>query len=86
MKWTKHLPMNPSDGHGLNMCFNRHSGYGGYSDWTRGGRKIIAVEDLDELETWMRLEDGSISGHIMLNSTYGTDEYPAVTPMESPGW
>lgn len=45
MKWAKDLPNNsPTNGHGLNLCFNRHTGYGGYSDWARGGRQIILEE------------------------------------------
>jgi hypothetical protein len=31
-----------------------------------------------ETETWARLEDGSVSGKVTLNSTYGTDSYPEV--------
>lgn len=83
MKWSKDLLNNsPVNGKGLNMCFNRHSGYGGYSNWTRGGRQIVVKEaKLDELETWIRLEDGSVSGHVTLNSTYGQDHYPTVSAM-----
>ncbi|CBX97919.1 hypothetical protein IAQ61_000902 [Plenodomus lingam] len=79
MKWSKPLPnTSPSNGNGLNLCFNRHSGYGGYTDWTRGARQIMVKEDKlgkNEVETWIRLEDGNISGRVMLNSTFGTDRY-----------
>ena len=73
-------------GNGLNMCFGRHTGYGGYAEYTRGGRHIVIYEDVlggdNAIETWNRLEDGCISGRVMLNSTYGTaDTYPAV-PVE----
>lgn len=82
MKWAKPLlNTSPSNGNGLNLCFNRHSGYGGYTNWVRGARQIIVHEDMlgkDELETWIRLEDGNISGHVMLNSTFGTDKYAEV--------
>ena len=82
MKWSKDLPNNsPANGNGVNICFNRHTGYGGYSDWARGGRQIVVEESkLGEkvLETWIRLEDGSVSGRVTLNSTYSTDKYPAV--------
>ncbi|KAF2853407.1 Metallo-dependent phosphatase [Plenodomus tracheiphilus IPT5] len=82
MKWSKFLPnTSPSNGNGLNLCFNRHSGYGGYADWARGARQIIVEEDKlgkDEVETWIRLEDGNISGRVTLNSTFGTDRYVEV--------
>lgn len=88
MKWEKDLPTNPTHGNGLSFCFNRHSGFGGYSNWKRGARQIIIEEgnlDKREVETWIRLEDGSISGHVTLNSTYGTDQYEEVELMESSG-
>ena len=67
-------------GNGMALCFGRHSGYGGYGSWTRGSRQIFLDESILEksVETWIRLEDESISGAVMLNSTYGLDEYPAV--------
>ncbi|KAF1346429.1 hypothetical protein EJ07DRAFT_169873 [Lizonia empirigonia] len=78
MKWSKDLPNNsPANGNGLNVCFNRHSGYGGYSDWARGGRQIVVEE--------AQLEDGSVSGQVTLNSTYGTDKYPKVAKLKSSG-
>ena len=89
MKWSKDLPHNsPANGKGLNLCFNRHTGYGGYSEWARGGRQIVVEEaKLGEnvLETWIRLEDGSVSGRVTLNSTYGTDRYPAVAKLKIAG-
>lgn len=82
MKWSKNLPNNePTNGNGLNICFNRHSGYGGYTDWKRGARQIVIKEDAlgkNELETWIRLENGSVSGRVTLNATYGVDQYPKV--------
>lgn len=67
-------------GNGLNLCFGRHTGYGGYGSWTRGSRQILLDETTLETEiaTWIRLEDGSVSGQVSLNSTYGEDRYPAV--------
>lgn len=67
-------------GNGLFLCFGRHSGYGGYGSWTRGARQILLDErTLDSYtETWVRLEDGTVSGHVVLNRTYGEDYYPAV--------
>ncbi|KAF1851497.1 Metallo-dependent phosphatase [Cucurbitaria berberidis CBS 394.84] len=87
MKWSKSLPYNdPTKGNGLNLCFNRHSGYGGYTDWKRGARQIVIEQDKlgkNELETWIRLEDGDVSGHVMLNATYGVDHYPKVDKLKS---
>lgn len=89
MKWSKDLPNNsPVNGNDINLCSGRHTGYGGYSGWTRGGRQIVIEEArLGEnvLETWIRLEDGSVSGRVTLNSTYGIDKYPAVEERESSG-
>lgn len=67
-------------GNGLNLCFGRHSGYGGYGSWTRGSRQILLDETILETQilTWVRLEDGSVSGKVNLNSTYGEDWYPSV--------
>ncbi|KAF2107541.1 Metallo-dependent phosphatase-like protein [Lophiotrema nucula] len=90
-KWsaTDGLPdTTPSTGNGIFLCFGRHTGYGGYGKWTRGARQIVIYEkDLGkkEAETWVRLETGEISGHVMLNETYGTDRYPAVPKTFSQG-
>ncbi|EUC46708.1 hypothetical protein COCMIDRAFT_35699 [Bipolaris oryzae ATCC 44560] len=68
------------NGNGLNICFNRHSGYGGYSDWTRGARQIVVGEDMlgkNIVDTWIRLENGKVSGRVTLNNTFGTDQYSA---------
>ncbi|OAG01204.1 Metallo-dependent phosphatase [Paraphaeosphaeria sporulosa] len=95
MKWTetpKPIPAGwPSDTQdgGLNICFGRHTGYGGYSEVMRGGRHIVIFEDAlggdNAIETWNRLEDGEISGRVMLNSTYGIDKYPRVEVKLSDG-
>ena len=49
------------------MCYGRHSGYGGYGNWSRGARVIqteLVMGDGDKMEeteikTWLRMEDGS---------------------------
>jgi hypothetical protein len=67
------------------LCFGRHTGYGGYGRWTRGSRQVR----LDEralargIRTWNRLEDGSVSGAVVLNATYGEDRYPVVNNTET---
>lgn len=67
-------------GNGVNLCFGRHTGYGGYGSWTRGSRQVMVSLDAlgSETETWTRLEDGTTAGAVTLNETYGSDEYPAV--------
>lgn len=65
------------EGNGLVMCFGRRTGYGGYGDWARGGRQILLHENVSErpIETWIRLEDGTVHGRVTLNSTFGRDQY-----------
>lgn len=67
-------------GNGLHLCFGRHTGYGGYGTWTRGSRQILINEKTlgKSTETWIRLEDRTVSGRVVLNSTYGSDEYAQV--------
>jgi hypothetical protein len=67
-------------GDGLFLCFGRHTGHGGYGSWRRGSRQIMLREETlgKEVETWIRLEDSSISGKVTLNGTYGVDNYPVV--------
>ncbi|KAJ9353856.1 hypothetical protein DTO027B9_5069 [Paecilomyces variotii] len=79
-RWNSTLSGMNLTGNGLFLCFGRHSGYGGYGSWTRGARQILLDErTLDSYtETWVRLEDGTVSGHVVLNRTYGEDYYPAV--------
>lgn len=64
----------------INMCYGRHSGYGGYGDAARGSRQILLHSTTieRELQTWIRLEDGTISAPVHLNSTYGQDKYTPV--------
>jgi hypothetical protein len=70
------------------FCFGRHTGYGGYGHWSRGSRQVFfdrstfSMEN-PSLETWIRLEDNSISGHVFLNSTYGVDFYPEASHKET---
>lgn len=80
-KWD-HLVKNMTVvGNGLNLCFGQHTGYGGYGNWIRGARQIrVDRETLKskwEVDSWIRLESGSVVGSVSLNSTYGHDKYPA---------
>lgn len=80
-KWDGETVAQNLSGNGLNMCYGRHTGYGGYGNAKRGGRQIMLNEETlhDEVETWIRLEDGQISAHVTLNGTYGHDEYSSVS-------
>jgi hypothetical protein len=82
MKYSSTVPIenyNPQTApNNMHLCFDRHAGYGGYSDWERGSRQIIISEEDMRIDTYMRMEGGRISGRVTLNSTYGTDQYPAV--------
>lgn len=63
------------------LCFCKHSGFGGYGAWNRGVR--IVQMDLDfyrpgfiRVNTWVRVQDGSVVTKVSLNETYGQDGYP----------
>ncbi|CAG8419087.1 unnamed protein product [Penicillium salamii] len=79
-KWDSKLPELNFTGNGINMCYGRHSGYGGYGDWARGGRQIMLDQQslASDMQSWVRMEDGSISGNVHLNATYGQDRYRLV--------
>jgi len=53
---------------GIDVCFGRHSGYGGYGNWTRGSRIIVISKNSNIIDTYVRMEDGSIidSGKLSL--------------------
>ncbi|KAI1776267.1 Metallo-dependent phosphatase [Hypoxylon cercidicola] len=80
-KWDRLLPnMTVAPQNGVNLCFGQHSGYGGYGNWERGARQILATKsklENFEVDTWIRLESGSVVGSVSLNGTYGKDRYPA---------
>ena len=79
-KWDHQVAGMNIAGNGINLCFNQHSGYGGYGSWERGARQVLLrEEDLEDgvVETWIRLESGNVVGAVSLNATYGRDEYPA---------
>ncbi|OQN99447.1 hypothetical protein B0A48_14424 [Cryoendolithus antarcticus] len=81
MHWDSRLPGMNITGNGLDLCFGRHTGYGGYGSWMRGSRQVLVTEETlkqRSVQTWTRLEDGSESGRVVLNGTYGRDEYELV--------
>jgi hypothetical protein len=78
-RWVGTLPGMTLTGNNIILCFGRRTGYGGYGQWKRGSRQIMIYEGFTKaIDTWIRLEDGSMSGSVTLNSTYGVDKYPAV--------
>lgn len=85
-KWDGNLVDHDLVGNGINMCYGRHTGYGGYGDLTRGGRQILLNENnlAEDTQTWIRLEDGIVQAHVTLNTTYGQDPYTAVTNVGRP--
>lgn len=79
-QWDTQLANMTLTGNGVDLCFGRHTGYGGYGSWTRGSRQVMVNMDTlgNETETWTRFEDGTVAGAVTLNSTFGSDEYPVV--------
>jgi len=41
---------------GIQLCYGRHSGYGGYGNWERGARIIEIYENKSLFNTWIRFE------------------------------
>ena len=70
---------------GVDLCFGCQTGCGGYGNWMRGGRQILLnlATIGKSTETWVRLEDGSVSSRVILNSTYGTDLYSQVADVDA---
>ncbi|KAK7683089.1 hypothetical protein QCA50_013762 [Cerrena zonata] len=56
------------------FCFDKHSGYGGYSgtEWGHGVRNIVfnSPNPKDSLETWIRLEAGETRARVTLDANY----------------
>ncbi len=60
------------------LCFCKHSGYGGYGVWNRGVRQVRMSFDQNgvmSVETWVRMQAGTIVTAVSLNETYGEDVY-----------
>ncbi|KAF1954634.1 Metallo-dependent phosphatase [Byssothecium circinans] len=90
MKYSSTRPVQgfnpPTSANDMSLCFGRHTGYGGYSDYERGAREIIVQEDKlgqNIVDTYIRLEGGRVSGYVTLNSTFGLDQYPPVQKNKS---
>jgi len=58
----------------LIFCFDKHSGYGGYSNpgWGHGVRNIIftSSDPRAGVETWIRLEDGEVRARVVLDEGF----------------
>ncbi|OJT14815.1 hypothetical protein TRAPUB_8609 [Trametes pubescens] len=56
------------------FCFDKHSGYGGYSGtgWGHGVRNVVFRSPKPSVgpETWIRMEDGETHARIILDSSY----------------
>jgi len=53
-RWDSRPPGMALTGNGLNMCFGRHSGYGGYGTWTRASQREFTspadvIQEVQEL-------------------------------------
>lgn len=59
------------------FCFDKHSGYGGYSqpEWGYGVRNIVfhsaAGGRLPKVESWIRLEESATRAHVWLDDSLG---------------
>lgn len=57
------------------FCFDKHSGYGGYSSpgWGHGVRNIVfpSADPTSGLETWILLEGGQTRARVTLDGNYG---------------
>jgi hypothetical protein len=63
------------------LCFAKHTGYGGYGSWRKGSR-IIQLDfsgQALQVQSWVRMEDGSVITKVGLNETYGLDRYTPET-------
>ncbi|KAG2003214.1 phosphatase DCR2 [Coprinopsis cinerea AmutBmut pab1-1] len=57
------------------FCFDKHSGYGGYSKdgWGHGVRNFVFrdANPRSPIDTWIRLEEGEIRAKVVLDDNYG---------------
>nr|XP_011467360.1 PREDICTED: probable inactive purple acid phosphatase 16 isoform X1 [Fragaria vesca subsp. vesca] len=49
------------------LCFARHTGYGGYGNWTRGARIVEITQKPFSIKSWIRMEDGSVRSELVLS-------------------
>ncbi|KAL6717230.1 Phosphatase dcr2 [Lecanora helva] len=85
--WCGRWPENTLPGYGVGggssqnrpfLCFCKHSGYGGYGVWNRGVRQVKMSFDQNgimTIDTWVRMQAGTVITAVSLNETYGRDVY-----------
>jgi len=61
----------------LQVCFARHTGYGGYGDWERGMRVYeLTIADPStrtmDWKSWVRLESGKVISEVSRDSMLST--------------
>lgn len=61
---------NSSSSSRIELCFGRHSGYGGYGDWARGARvvQLQRITQEDQEEETMEKKSSSSSGSMVVKS------------------
>ena len=86
--WCGRWPNSTLPGYGIGggssqrrpfLCFCKHSGYGGYGIWNRGVRQIrmsFNQGGVISVDTWVRMQTGTVVTAVSLNDTYGEDVYP----------
>jgi len=55
------------------LCFNKHTGYGGYSSpgWGYGVRTFDFTLGQEDVYTFIRMQNGSTHAEVILNKRYG---------------
>ncbi|PHU16694.1 putative inactive purple acid phosphatase 16 [Capsicum chinense] len=51
------------------LCYARHTGYGGYGNWSRGARILEITTQRFSLKSRIHMEDGSVHSEVLLSST-----------------
>ncbi|CAK8570640.1 unnamed protein product [Lathyrus sativus] len=49
------------------LCYDRHTGYGGYGDWPRGARILEITDKPFSIRPWIRMEDGNVHSEVVLS-------------------
>lgn len=85
--WCGRWPSSTLPGYGIGggnsqnrpfLCFCKHAGYGGYGVWNRGVRQVRMSFDQNgvmSVDTWVRMQAGTVITAVSLNETYGEDVY-----------
>ncbi|KAJ7976701.1 Inactive purple acid phosphatase [Quillaja saponaria] len=49
------------------LCFARHTGYGGYGNWSRGARILEITGQPFTFRSWIRMEDGDVHSEVVFS-------------------